>query len=218
MRVLHSFASAAVCCTFGRVLHYWQWCLSICESFVRRISGQRFGEIPQRLILSTPPKRQILSSSVASPSQTHNTPHMIYQLLTAAREPPRRTLSACPSHALSLITCCDDFVSAVAFSAPPSMTRRDVAMGFGAALASVAGPAFAESREEKTKAQMEEVARIAKGAADAEKDRQSLTGFTYYNPNAIRSTSNQQSTARTASDPNGCSPECRERRLKKYGY
>ena len=101
------------------------------------------------------------------------------------------------------------------------MTRRDVAMGFGAALASVAGPAFAESaktREEKTQAQMEEVARIAKGASDAEKDRLSLTGFTYYNPNAIKSTSNQMSTARTASDPNGCSPECRERRLKKYGY
>ena len=104
------------------------------------------------------------------------------------------------------------------------MTRRDVAMGFGAALASVAGPAFAESLDEKNRAkakeQMDEVARIQAESQNAAKDRAALTGFPegYFNPNAIRSTSNQMSTARTASDPNGCSPECRERRLKKYGY
>merc|ERR1740138_1005591 len=36
-------------------------------------------------------------------------------------------------------------VGALAFSAPPSLTRRDMAVGLGAAFAGVAAPAFADA-------------------------------------------------------------------------
>ena len=115
-------------------------------------------------------------------------------------------------------------IPAVSFNAPPSLTRRDMAMGFGAAAAAMiqVGPAFAESAQEKKQREKDELAKtlatFAKTTQEDKDDRARLTGSNIYNPLATRSTASTSASARKSTDPNGCSEECKAKRLAKFGY
>ena len=119
--------------------------------------------------------------------------------------------------------------AALAFSAPPSCTRRSAIVNFGAAAAAavVAAPAFADNRGQYTSAEKEEFAREMKSldqaAAMKKADEASAKPSqpSYYNPNGnnvLAIKGSEGVNMRKPSDPNGCSEECRAKRLAKYGY
>ena len=95
--------------------------------------------------------------------------------------------------------------AALAFSAPPSLTRRDmVQFGLGATAAAVfQAPAFAEEAKEPPKV-----------AAEVKKEEEKSTLTTpssYYNPNGNNVMALKGSDGvnmRKASDPNACSEVC----------
>ena len=66
-------------------------------------------------------------------------------------------------------------IHAVSFSAPPSLTRRDMAVGFGAAAAAMiqVGPAFAESATEKKQRERAELEKtLASFAKTTQEDKE----------------------------------------------
>ena len=81
-------------------------------------------------------------------------------------------------------------VAALAFSAPPSLTRREMAVGFGAAAAAmVSSPAFAKvlTKEEKAAQLAADLAALDAGAKIKKQDEQSSNPGqpSYYNPNGV---------------------------------
>ena len=99
-----------------------------------------------------------------------------------------------------------------------------MAVGFGAAAAAMiqVGPAFAESATEKKQRERAELektlASFAKTTQEDKEDRARLTGSTIYNPLATASTASYGASNRKSTDPNGCSEECKAKRLAKFGY
>ena len=77
-------------------------------------------------------------------------------------------------------------VAALSFSAPPSLTRRDMAVGMGAAAAAmVPGLAFAETaaeRKAKEKASLSETLKALDSTRVMDSSMKALQGSTY-NPN-----------------------------------
>merc|ERR1712216_819750 len=96
-------------------------------------------------------------------------------------------------------------------------TRREMGLGMGAALAAMAqSPAFAD--EAKNKEDKEAAAKKAKQPTLPSGGEKSDQFKPRYNPLGERSEAAIFSTVRKADDPNGCSEECRAKRLEKYGY
>jgi len=134
-------------------------------------------------------------------------------------------------------------VAALAFSAPPSLSRRDMVFGASAAAAAMipSSPAFARpedyagSADRKKKAK--EDARIAALGPDYKSPYQKIMESSAKREAAeaaaneatmkaaygdLAQTGNGKDKGgvsyRKPSDPNACSAECKEKRLKKYGY
>ena len=122
-------------------------------------------------------------------------------------------------------------VAALSFSAPPSLTRRDM-FGFGAAAAAMAlpvAPAFAEVSKYAGTADAKKAAKLK---ADNQKKCGADTCITQYEylfkdqkaqtyvapTNEAEGRGAITSTLRKPTDPNGCSAECKAKRLAKYGY
>lgn len=128
-------------------------------------------------------------------------------------------------------------VAALAFSAPPSAsrTRREMMVGVGAAAAAmVQFPAFAEEKKfmgpgDKRKAEALAAAKAKEGvkteyqkiieASKATEAEEAKRKSEFY---ALIKTDTKLAEAepnlRKSTDPNACSPECKAKRLAKYGY
>merc|ERR1740127_57525 len=126
-------------------------------------------------------------------------------------------------------------VAALSFSAPPSLTRRDMMVGFGAAAAAMAplSPALADASKyagaaDRKKAEflatlpvtdprspsyVAPYVGIMKKASETEAAEKAARTF---GSGEIGNGKSDGVTFRKPYDPNGCSAECKSKRMSKY--
>ena len=128
-------------------------------------------------------------------------------------------------------------VAGLAFSAPPSLTRRDL-FANAAAVATVAMPSVAFAKPEdyagaadrkKAAKEAERIAalgpdykspyqKIMIAATAREAEEKAALQAAMKGPSSANGKDENGVSFRKPYDPNACSVECREKRLKKYGY
>ena len=130
-------------------------------------------------------------------------------------------------------------VAGLAFTAPPSLTRRDMLVNFGAAgaamapLAAFAGDpskyAGAADRRKAEKAAAEKAKRgdaptpyqelmMRAAETDAKAKADFIAAAEKGGSYSVNGKGDDGVSYRKPSDPNGCSQACKDARLKKFGY